>query len=70
MGKQFEVKHFVILGALLVAVGTQLAGLEHGWKDAATPAFLGGLLMQVGTTIAAVFVGAPQNVPKTPPPAP
>lgn len=56
---QLETKHWAIVGALLVAIGTQLGGLEHGWHDAATPAFIGGVVVQIGTTIAAIFVGAP-----------
>lgn len=57
-----QTKHYVVFAAMLVALGTQLGGLEHGWADAATPSFIGGLLMQIGTTIAALFVGAPQKV--------
>lgn len=55
-----EAKHWAIFGAMLVAVGTQLSGTEHGWLDVKTPQFVGGLIIQVGTTIAAVFVGAPK----------
>ena len=57
----FQPKHFAILAALLVAIGTQVGGMEHGWHDALTPAFIGGLCIQVGTTLAALFVGAPQK---------
>jgi hypothetical protein len=59
--KHLETKHWVIIGAMLVAIGTQLGGLEHGWVDAKSPAFISGLLIQIGTTIAALFVGAPQK---------
>lgn len=58
MGK-IEPKHMAVMAAMLIALGTQLAGLEHGWADAATPTFVGGLIIQVGTTLAAIFVGAP-----------
>ena len=54
-----EAKHYLILAAMLASVGTQLGGLEHGWADAMTPQFVGGLLFSMGTTVAAVFVGAP-----------
>lgn len=57
---QLEPKHWAILGAMCVAIGTQLSGTEHGWDDVRTTQFIGGLLMQIGTTIAAVFVGAPK----------
>lgn len=56
---KFEAKHWAVIGALLVAIGTQIGGLEHGWHDACTPAFIGGLVVQIGTTIAALFVGSP-----------
>ena len=54
-------KHYAVLAAMFVAFGTQLGGLEHGWTDATSPAFIGGLLMQIGTTLAALFVGAPHK---------
>ena len=57
----FQTKHYAVLAAMLVALGTQLGGLEHGWTDATSPAFVGGLLMQIGTTLAALFVGAPHK---------
>lgn len=56
-------KHYAVLAAMLISLGTQLSGLEHGWADATSPAFIGGLLMQIGTTIAALFVGAPEKTP-------
>lgn len=56
-----QTKHWMIVAAMLVAIGTQFGGLEHGWRDATTPAFIGGLLMSMGTTIAALFVGAPKS---------
>lgn len=61
MNKQFEAKHFAILAGFLVALGAQLGGLEHGWSDAMTPGFIGGLIGQVGTLIVAIFVGAPRG---------
>jgi len=62
---KLEAKHYAVLGAFLIAVGTQLAGLEHGWHDAATPAFVGGLLIQAGTTVAAVFIRSPSQKKET-----
>ena len=61
MKLQTNAKHWAILGALLVAVGTQLGTAEHGWVDVLSPGFLGGLLLQTGTTIAALFVGSPMK---------
>lgn len=59
--RQLEPKHYAVLAALIVALGTQLAGVEHGWADVATPTFIGGTLISIGTTLAAMFVGAPQK---------
>lgn len=56
-----ETKHWAIVAAMLVAIGTQIGGLEHGWRDALAPGFIGGLIVQIGTTVAAIFVGAPQK---------
>lgn len=55
-----ETKHYAILAAMLVAIGTQVSGMQHGWHDAISPGFVGGLLIQIGTTVAAIFVGAPR----------
>ena len=52
-------KHFAVLAALLIAIGTQLGSAEHGWADVSSPGFVGGLMLQVGTTIGALFVGSP-----------
>ena len=41
-------------------LASALAGLTS-WGAAATRAFLGGLLISVGTTLAAIFVGAPKD---------
>ena len=57
--RHWEAKHYAILGAMIVALGTQLAGVEHGWADVTHPTFIGGVLIQVGTTVAALYVGAP-----------
>lgn len=61
MMTNWTTKHFAILAALLVAVGTQLGGLQHGWADAVTPGFVGGLILQIGTTLAALFTDAPRD---------
>lgn len=58
---QLEAKHYLVLAALCSAVSVQLAGLEHGWKDAMTPAFIGGMLAQIATTVTALFVGPPKS---------
>lgn len=58
---KLETKHWAVIAAMLIAVGTQIGGMEHGWHDALSPGFVSGLLIQVGTTLAALFVGAPQK---------
>lgn len=57
---KFQAKHFAVFGAMLIALGTQLSGIQS-FHDALTPAFIGGLLLMVGTNIAALFVGAPEK---------
>lgn len=52
-------KHFALLGAFLVALGAQLAGLEHGWRDAVTPGFVGGALGQLGLLVTAMYAERP-----------
>jgi hypothetical protein len=54
-----QTKHYVVIAAFLVSLGPQLGGLQHGWHDALTPTFIGGLVAQVGAIIAAVIVGSP-----------
>ena len=54
-----QMKHYAVLAAFLVSLGPQLGGLQHGWHDALTPTFIGGLVAQIGTIIAAVTVGSP-----------
>lgn len=46
---------------MLVAIGTQISGLEHGFRDALTPGFIGGLLVLIGTQLTSLFVGAPKQ---------
>lgn len=54
-----EPKHYAIIGAMLIAIGTQLSGMVHGWHDAMTPTFVGGLIIQVGTTLTAMLLKEP-----------
>lgn len=58
---QFEAKHYAVFGAMIVGLGTQLAGVEHGWGDVLTPTFIGGVIISIGTTITALFVGSPKG---------
>lgn len=54
-------KHWMILAAFFGALGAQLSGLEHGWHDAMSPTFVGGVLAQVATVMAAMFTAAPSG---------
>lgn len=54
----FTTKHWAVVGAMLIAIGTQLSGLQS-FHDALTPAFIGGFLLMVGTNVATLFLGAP-----------
>ncbi len=54
-----ETKHYAVIAGLSVGIGTQLLSAQHGWVDVATPGFVAGVLIQIGTTISAIFVGAP-----------
>lgn len=57
---QLETKHYLLLGAMLVALGTQVSGLTT-WHAAATPLFIGGMFVQAGLTIASLLVEKPQK---------
>jgi hypothetical protein len=54
-------KHWAVVGGLLIALGLQLSGTAHGWADVHTPQFVAGLLVQIGTTVTAIFVEKPKN---------
>jgi hypothetical protein len=56
---KWEPKHTAVVAALLVTLGTQIGGLQHGWRDATSPQFIGGLLMSIATTLSALFMGSP-----------
>jgi hypothetical protein len=58
MTLRWETKHTVVLAALLVTTGTQVATLPD-WTPASRPQFIGQLLLQIGTTLGALFVGSP-----------
>jgi hypothetical protein len=54
-----EGKHWTLLAMILGGLGTALAGLTHGWIDATTPTFWGGLLVMASGAILAVFTAKP-----------
>jgi hypothetical protein len=58
---KWKAKHWAVLVALLTALATQLSALDHGWHEAVTPQFLSGLMLQIATTLAALFTGPPRK---------
>jgi hypothetical protein len=51
--------HYILLASFLGSVGVQLGTSAHGWSDALTPAFVGMVLVQLGTLVAAAFSDRP-----------
>lgn len=51
-------KHWLLVAGMAGAIGLQLAGLKT-WADAATPAFVGGLLGQVAVVLTSIFTQKP-----------
>ncbi len=52
-------EHLLLLAGFLGAVGVQLATLEHGWREAMTPPFVGALLAQFGIVLKAIYSDRP-----------
>jgi hypothetical protein len=52
-------KHSLVVLGLLAAIGMQLAGAPS-WSAVLTPAVIGGILVQIGTTLSALFVTSPK----------
>jgi hypothetical protein len=52
-------KHYAALVGLFGAMGMQLAGVHAGWHEVLTPLFVGGLLVQVSSTIGAMLTDSP-----------
>lgn len=46
--------HWAVIAAQLVTFATMIGGLQHGWHDLFTPAFVSAFLLQVGTLIFAL----------------
>lgn len=45
------------LAMFLSGIGTQLAGVEHGWVDVVTPTFVSGFIIQISGFIITVWGG-------------
>lgn len=50
------------LAMFLSGIGTQLAGVEHGWVDVLTPTFVSGFIIQMSGFIISVWGGL-EHVP-------
>lgn len=59
--RSWSTKHWLVLAGMLVSLGAQLGGVEHGWTDVFTPGFIGGVIGMIGTTLAALFMDAPRD---------
>jgi hypothetical protein len=46
--------HWAVVVAVVLSVGTQLAGIES-WEGVRSPQFIAGLLLSVGGAIGALF---------------
>lgn len=58
---KLQTKHYIIIAGALIALGMQISGLEHGWRDAMTPGFIGGLVVQIGKDILNLLTDAPRD---------
>lgn len=54
-------KHWAVIAGQLIALGTMIGGLQHGWHDASSPMFISGLMIQIGTLIGALSTEAVDN---------
>ncbi len=55
-----EPKHWALIAAYLVSLGTVIGGFDH-WGDLGKPQVVSGLVMQFATMLGAIFAGAPPN---------
>lgn len=55
-------QHFVSIGLLLSGVAGMFAAL-HNWQEATSPAFIGGLLALIGSTLTGMFSRNPNTTP-------
>ena len=51
---KLQPSHWVAIGGQIVSLGTLVAGLQHGWRDAVTPTFISAVIMQIGTLLIAL----------------
>lgn len=58
-----EMKHVAIFASFLIALSASLVGLKDGWHEALTPAFVGGMIGQIGTILLALYTDAPKGKP-------
>lgn len=53
-------QHWVLVGGFCLATGSVIQGLDH-FTDLQNPAIIGGLVIQLGTQIMAVFTEPPKR---------
>lgn len=52
-------EHWLLLVGFLGVAGVQIGTLEHGWREAMTPQFIGGFLAQLAIVLRAMFTEKP-----------
>jgi hypothetical protein len=55
-------KHWAIVGGMLVAIATQLSGVQH-WHEVLTPLFVSGVTMQVGVVLVSIYTDKAEQKP-------
>ena len=61
-----QLKHTLLLIAIVGGLGTALSALPN-WQAALTPGVIGGLLVNLSASIAAVFIEKPKSNDSNPP---
>lgn len=54
-------RHWVLIGGFIVATGSVIQGLDHFADLWENPGIAGGLIVQMGTNILAVFTDKPKR---------
>jgi hypothetical protein len=63
---KWEGIHWMILGGFLTGLGSQISALST-WDDATTPAFVGGVFIQLASVLLAIKTRSPGTPPSPDP---
>lgn len=58
-----QARHIVVIAGFLTATGAMMASLP-GWEHLKSPLFVGGVLAQLGTALAGLYLKPPTTPPK------